>query len=163
MEQCDFRNNSAVTTPIPILTRTNSSQCKPHLIGCTIGNSYSVEDRYFVDRLQPKSIASSDWFQPTTGVTVQSSNLFEDNKHIYGTVVFKFTNAPAAAQQSIGTFKTRYIPSSGTNGYAALSAQEYQQTTNDLCYFYYGSSGITIGNGNGTATYVKAYIDYVTN
>lgn len=164
LRDCVMRNNTNLTAgTIPIFTRTNDTLAKPHVIGCYIGESFSIDDRPYIDNLKPTPLTITDLLNLSEGVTVSSSCLYENNKHIWGYIVFNNSNGFPSNQHTIATFKDKYKPPIPINTFGGISDSEYSQTTGDICYLYLSQYGIAVGNIANAEKFVKCYIDYVIN
>lgn len=162
LRDCTFRNNDTLPAEsIPIFVKEHSTTCLPHIIGGDIGASFSVLDDIWVDKLGATKLTATDWVTLSSGVTVGDFAVYEDNKHIFGTVTFIVDTGVPSAATTLATPKTKYRPLTNANCFGALSSSQWQQTLDDLCYVYISSTAITCSNGDGSSKYLKVYIDYM--
>lgn len=163
LRDCTFRNNDTLEAGSkPIFIKEHSTQCLPHIIGGEIGASFSVLDDIWVDKLGAKALTPTDWITAGENITIGNFALYEDNKHIFGWVSFTSTTAyPAGTATTLGVLKDKYKPAVNVNSYGVLTDNQWQQTSDNLCYLYISGPSIQTRDGDGTCKTIKAYIDYV--
>ena len=118
-----------------------------------------------VNDLKIEGISSTFFTKASDAFAVHDPHVFKQGRHIFGSFTISKTSAFGTSQVTIGTLK--YAPAASVNSFCALADNRYNAPTK-LGYLWLntGANGengpVYIKDADGTNTYAKINLDYVT-
>lgn len=128
--------------------------------------SSSKQDTYSCDYINKDTeitkISNEDFIDLNTGFSIPTSSLYKQGKHIFGYITVQKNSNFLGTAENIGTLKI--FPNQFINmfGLSGKGTDVYSIPTGQA-HIYIQGNGILLTVVKSTESYIKFYIDYVTN